>query len=413
MYPRLILFLYLLFSPLLALSQSETLDFSEQYDRIFQIRTVSNDTETKSSIGSGFQINSDGLIVTNYHVVSDYIAKPDELTIQYADQSGNTGVLELLDFDVISDLALLQHPEPNETYLSLSENMPSRGEVAYALGNPGDWGMVMVPGPTNGFVEHSYEKTILFSGSLNGGMSGGPALNRKGEVIGVNVASAGSQLSFLVPVEKLRALVNQKRKLEASDYYPDIAKQIAAWQRPRLQELIGTSWEEEPFFDKTLFGVIRHDFRCWNSSNSDSEHRTVDRTSKSCEAGDYVYIDDDLTTGEFEFSFSHRVSRKLNTMQFAHWHGMNMRADNNSAFEHSSNYICETDFLDAPPTDKASYTRIASCIRAYKKLPGLYDVLMTVLNHEGDVVVKSHLSIAGAEKDQIIALQRRFAEAVQ
>ena len=48
-------------------------DFSSQYERVFQIRVVSPDAGSKSAIGSGFQVTADGLLITNYHVVSDYI----------------------------------------------------------------------------------------------------------------------------------------------------------------------------------------------------------------------------------------------------------------------------------------------------------------------------------------------------
>jgi hypothetical protein len=394
-------------------AQSERIDFSEHYERIYQIRTVSNDTGTKSSIGSGFQVSANGLIITNYHVVSDYIATPDSLSIKYVDQGGLTGDLELLDFDVVSDIALLKHPHPADEYFTLSEAVPSRGEIAYALGNPGDWGIVLVPGPTNGYVEHSYEKTVLFSGSLNSGMSGGPALNRSGDVIGVNVANAGSQLSFLVPVHKVKMIIANNRQLDKADYYNEIANQITTWQRPRLQGLIDMPWKSESFFDREYFGEIRHDFQCWNSSNSDKTERTINKTHKSCEAGDSVYLSDSLTTGEIEYSFSHRTSKKLNSMQFALWHTVGMSADNSSDFESSTNYICESDYLKTPKSERTSYTRIVSCIRAYKKLQGLFDSQMMILNHRDSEVVKSYFSIAGAQKDQIMALKRKFVEALQ
>ena len=393
--------------------QSETIDFSDSYDRIYQIRTISNDTSTKSSIGSGFQVSADGLIITNYHVVSDYIAKPDIHALQYVDQSGATGMLELLDFDVVSDIALLRHPNPSSDFFTLSDSVPTRGEMAYALGNPGDWGMVMVPGPTNGYVEHSYKKTVLFSGSLNPGMSGGPSLNNRGEVVGVNVATVGSQLSFLVPAYQVNSIVGKNRKLDVDNYFTEIAAQLAAWQRPRLQELIDQPWKSVAFFDRQLPSEIRHDFQCWNSSNNDSPNRSINKTIKNCEAGDYVYLGSEHTTGEIVYSFSHRTSKKLNDMQFAVAQSVGMRGDNRSDFEFSTNYLCESDYLDQPDERSNSYTRIVSCVRAYKKLSGLFDSMMIILNHRDDVVVKAFLSIAGAEKDQILALKQKFAEAVQ
>jgi len=286
-------FLALLISKLClnpAYAQPGSIDFSKEYDRVFQIRTISNNADSKASIGSGFQVSADGLIITNYHVVSQYITSPDSFTVQYAAQDGSTGELELLDFDIISDLALLKHPDSSPQYFPLATITPERGAMSYALGNPGDWGMVMVPGPTNGYVEHMYEKQVLFSGSLNSGMSGGPSLNSDREIVGVNVATAGSQLSFLVPVEKVRKLLARNTKIEVEEYNAEIAKQITAWQRPRLQELIDMPWDKDQLFGRNLIGEIRKDFQCWGSSNDDKPERTIDYAGRSCSAGDSIYI---------------------------------------------------------------------------------------------------------------------------
>ena len=48
-----------------------------------------------------------------------------------------------------------------------------------------------------------------FAGSLNPGMGGGATLDNKEEVVGINVASAGNQVSFLVPVSDLQLLLNE------------------------------------------------------------------------------------------------------------------------------------------------------------------------------------------------------------
>lgn len=315
----------------------------------------------------------------------------------------------MLDFDIISDLAVLKHPKPTPDHLNLAEQVSSRGQMAYALGNPGDWGVIMVSGPTNGLVEHKYEDRILFSGSLNSGMSGGPSLNDNGKVIGVNVATAGSQLSFLVPVEKINALLSRRRQVQEESFEDEIARQIVAWQLPRIQDLLDSSWESQDFMGRELFGEIRKDFQCWGDTNEAKEERTVELVSKWCRAGDNIYISSDINTGQIRFSFTSLKPVKLNEMQFSRAQSLSMSADNQSNYENSTNYVCETDFINTQ-TDATGYHRVVTCIRAFKKIRGLYDSLLMSFRNTGKEVFKAHLSLSGLQKDQIQEMNWRFLE---
>jgi len=390
-------------------AQSNTVDFSDNYERIFQIRVVSKDAGGKSSIGSGFQLSADGLIVTNYHVVSDYVNSPDNAEIIYATHDGQTGRLTLLDFDIINDLAVLRHPNPSDDYFKLASRNPVKGEYAYALGNPGDWGIVMVPGPTNGLVEHSIEERILFSGSLNPGMSGGPSLNEAGDVIGVNVATAGSQLSFLVSIKNVERLLNKQRHLDTSSYQAEMAQQMKLWQQPRIQALIDSPWSVEDFNGRQLFGEIRKDIQCWGSTNESNTERTIARVRKSCRAGDEVYIAGHLNAGQIMFSFTEKESVKLNRFQFAKVQSDYMVEDNDSDYESSTNFMCETDFIHEA-NDSDGYSRIVSCVRAFKKWPGLYDSMLMVQTNKHGKLFETYLGVSAVERDQILALNKRFIE---
>jgi len=387
------------------------IDFSDQYERIYQIRVISPEAGSKSSIGSGFQVSADGLIVTNYHVVSQYVNAPEKHRIEYVADDRSKGTLQLLDFDVIADLAVLRHPKPAKDYFALDGKRLEKGEIAHALGNPGDWGIIMVSGATNGFVEHSYKDQVLFSGSLNAGMSGGPSLNDDGEVVGINVATAGSQLSFLVPAKKAVALLERSTQLEQANYQLEIARQIKAWQRPRMQELIDAEWPVEDFIGKPLFGEIRSDFQCWGNTNETQEDREVARVDKNCRAGDDIYLAYDLSAGQIVFHFHFREAITLNSSQFAQRQHTSLWADNTSSFDYSTNYACESDFIDTGKSEKG-YRRAISCVRAFKKLPGLYDSLLLLQHHESDKTFKAHISLSAIEKDQIKALHKRFIEAL-
>lgn len=385
-------------------------DFSEDYERIFQIRVVSTEAGGKSSIGSGFQVSADGLIITNYHVVSEFINAPEQYNIQFASQDNEQGPLQLVDFDVVSDLALLRHPDAGEKHFSFNNKPITKGEVAYALGNPGDWGIVMVPGPNNGLVEHSYEDRILFSGSLNPGMSGGPSLNRHGEVVGINVATAGSQLSFLVPARKAVELLHGRRELIEASYQDEITQQIKAWQAQRIQSLIDEPWATEDFKGRPLFSVIRKDFQCWGSTNEDNEFRHTARVSRQCSAGDDVYVDSDLNLGHIYFSYSQYQPINLNDFQFANSRGVHLKGRNRTAYEHSTNFQCDTDFVEGSNGSPEGFFRVITCVRAYKQLHGLYDSVILVQHNQTRQAFSAMLSLSGVEKGQIKALNRRFVE---
>jgi len=343
-------------------------------------------------------------------VVAEFVTSPELYEIQYATHDGRTGILELLDFDIVSDLAVLRHANANDEFFTLADSTLAKGETAYALGNPGDWGIVLVPGPSNGLVEHRYEDRVLFSGSLNPGMSGGPSLNKEGEVIGVNVATAGSQLSFLVPVPKDKRLLAREKALSPDNFEAEIATQIRVWQRPRIQELIDAKWENEDFQGRSVIGEIRKDFQCWGDTNETDKERTVEVAYKSCRAGDRVYIGSGVDAGQILYSFSRRKSIKLNPMQFVRQTTLHMGADNESDFENSTNYVCRTDFVEAGNYPQLGYSRVVTCLRAYKKYTGLFDSLLMVYTHTGEEILNSHLSLSAVSKQQIKALNARFVE---
>ncbi len=384
--------------------------FTDLYDLVYQIRVISPQATSKSSIGSGFQVSADGVLITNYHVVSGFVQSPDTHKIEYHSNTGQSGSLELLHFDVVNDLASLKLSEPSTRFFALSETPMVKGQEVFALGNPRDYGVTLVPGPNNGMVEHSYNDQVLFSGSLNPGMSGGPAVNSSGDVVGVNVATAGAALSFLVPVEKARILLRKPGKLEKTQYQSEIAKQIKQWQRPRIDHLLSIDWPTESFAGHSLFGEIRNDFQCWGGTNETNQQRSIEAVDKSCRAANYVYLAGNLDTGQINFSFRKETSLKLLPSQFAARNTNKMWADNRSNFDNSTNYECKSDFVDK---SQGAYTRLVTCVRAYKRLEDLFDSLLILEKISDSEALASHLSIAGAEQDQIVKLNRKFvAEAL-
>ncbi|MEM1229832.1 MAG: serine protease [Pseudomonadota bacterium] len=412
--------------PILAASAQLGMErFADQYGQIFQIRDVASSASSKSSIGSGFQVSADGLIVTNFHVVSSYVNAPDSRQLEYLDQQGNSGPLTLIDFDVINDLAVLRHPEPADAFFPLAQTTQRKGELIYALGNPHDFGITLVFGANNGMVEHSYDPQILFSGSLNPGMSGGPGLNEAGEVVGVNVATAGSQLSFLVPLAALEPLLAAGRELTPERYEAEITGQIKRWQQARYADLLARPWPRKSLGEHQVLSELRQDFQCWGNSNESDSDANVRSQRTSCTSGNSVYLNGRLNTGQIHYSFDNEIALDLSSYRFHRVVGNQaLSADNAAGKDDVTPYQCSSRFLEdtgAPlaelqplPLDgtSAGFIKASYCVRSYTRLTGLYDVLFLAERSEADRILTAHYTLAGVEQTTADAFARRFLGAL-
>lgn len=179
-----------------------------------------------TSMGSGFIISDDGLVVTNQHVVGN---NPTEIMISTLD--GSTYEAELMGSDELTDIALLkiQSDEPFP-FIEFSDSDDVRvGEWAIALGNPFGLfedgqptvtvGVVSAknrdfrPDPSNPRV---YIDMIQTDASINMGNSGGPLLNSEGDVIGINtfIYTGGTGggfvgLGFAIPSNRIDRIISQ------------------------------------------------------------------------------------------------------------------------------------------------------------------------------------------------------------
>jgi serine protease Do len=163
--------------------------------------------------GSGFIIDRDGHILTNYHVIEH----AERITVTLADGRAFRG--EVVGTDPAIDVALLKiaggHDLP-EAALGNSDELRV-GEWVCAIGNP----LGYVHSVTVGVVsfigrklfDASLDDYIQTDAAINLGNSGGPLINSRGEVIGINSAlsSRTSSIGFAVPINQARAILPQLR----------------------------------------------------------------------------------------------------------------------------------------------------------------------------------------------------------
>ncbi len=86
--------------------------------RLLQVRTLLRDQDSQASVGSGSLVGPDGLILTNYHVVSQVALEPQRYRLNYQTVDGAKGALQLIAFDVVHDLALVRMAKPPATVAS-------------------------------------------------------------------------------------------------------------------------------------------------------------------------------------------------------------------------------------------------------------------------------------------------------
>ncbi len=393
--------------------------------RLLQVRTLVAAAGRQSTIGSGFLVAADGLAITNYHVVSQFALEPTTYRLEYIAADGSHGALTLLAIDLANDLAVVRLDRQGQPFFAfddraLAGNL-SKGERLYSMGNPLDLGFTIVEGTYNGPVERSYNERIHFSGALNPGMSGGPAVTTDGRVVGINVAkqSGGELVSFLVPARFAAALLGRAQAgglTTPKEVRAEIGRQLTVWQAG-LYQAVG-----EQGFRPTAVGPYQAAesgapwFTCWAQTNADAVPKpraTVNTTS--CYSDTRLFIASDLNTGLISLAHSYYRSVDLNQFQFAAFLSQQNPA---SGFGWNQKWNtpqrCHEDFFATASASGHPPLRVVWCARAYRAFEGLYDVSVTAITQDqGREALVSRLTLQGVAYDNAVTLAKRFLETVQ
>jgi len=164
--------------------------------------------------GSGFIIDHDGHVLTNYHVIAD--ARQVEVTLHNRKKYRAT----IVGTDRSHDLAVIQIKVPELTPMVLGDSKNLQvGQKVYAIGNPFGLAGTLTSGIVSSIrsVQEpngiNIDEAIQTDAAINPGNSGGPLLNSHGEVIGINtmIASSVGQnagIGFAIPINTAKAVLN-------------------------------------------------------------------------------------------------------------------------------------------------------------------------------------------------------------
>jgi S1-C subfamily serine protease len=391
--------------------------------RLVQVRTLLRAQDSQASVGSGFLVTDEGHLITNYHVVSDVALQPQPHRLVYSTADGRHGALQLLAVDVVHDLALLRLVEPKALAgrgafeFRPAERPPARGERIFALGNPLDVGFAVVEGAYNGLTERSFVPTVFFGGSLSAGMSGGPALDDQGRVMGVNVATRrdGEQVSFLVPGAAAQALLQRGRDAApvTEPLYGEIARQLTAHQQRLVDSFLGLPWRTAGHGRYAIPVPQETYMRCWGSTTP-AGAKGLEFERSDCAMDSRVFVSHVLVTGHVVVRHEAYDGRRLGALRFAQRHSASFQ---NESFGNKTTQwtapVCHEGEVarQAGTADGAPPLRTVMCLRAYRKLPGLYDVsvLVATLDHP-TLGVQGRFDARGVSFDNALRLATHYLD---
>ena len=377
---------------------------------LYQIQVINRETGKKSSIGSGFIFDRPNRLATNYHVVSTFIEKPDSYQLRYLAADGSEGPLRLIAVDAVHDLALVEADENLGAPLAVGDP-PAKGAGLFAMGNPLDLGLTIAAGTNGGVLSQTDESRILFSGSLNPGMSGGPTFDDEGVVVGVNVSTARNDISFVVPTRYLGKLTVAEAP-SPDLLLTDIGQQIRDYQVGYLDRIAAAPWPATTLRHMQIPGAISSTIRCWDASSKPKPELLYQRFSISCKNENDIYLTDKLEVGKIIYEYLWIESEQLEPLRFYRlYHALNnSQFSSRAGKDDVSRFRCDTRFVDVNGLD----LKATVCVRNYKKYPGLSDILFTAaLIGKNDTGFIFNLDLSGTDFSAANRLIVRFLEEIR
>jgi len=173
-----------------------------------------NDKEGKQiTTGTGFIIDKNGIIATNYHVISKWLEALENILFIKMENGAYFPIEELLASDEENDIAIFKVEGKELPTVKLAKDYePKQGEGVIVIGSP----IGLETTVSDGIISNIRGKSglIQITAPISPGSSGSPIFNSKGEIIGVAtfLIQGGQNLNFAIPVKYVATLLNESKK---------------------------------------------------------------------------------------------------------------------------------------------------------------------------------------------------------
>jgi len=253
--------------------------------------------------------------------------------------------------------------------------------------------------------------TVFFGGSLSPGMSGGPALDEAGRLVGVNVATriGGEQVSLVVPAEFAQALLARGRDAApiTQPVYPELTRQLMGYESALTEKFIAQPWRAAGHARYKIPVPQEQFMRCWGSGSRATD-KGLQFERSDCQMDTSVFISDSLQLGSLSVRHEAYDGSRIGPLRFAQRHSASF-ANEGFGIDNAASTAprCHERTVESAGLP----LRAVVCLSAYKKLPGLYrlGVLVATLD-QASSGAQGRFDASGVSFDNAMRLTQHYLD---
>lgn len=376
---------------------------------VVTIRTIAQGQDEPRVVGTGFMVDRAGRVVTSYHVVSTAARQPKAYRLELTFANGHKGGARIVGFDLVDDLALLQLDEPDISLArpirlpTAAQGLPHGGASLIAVGDAAGMGVIATVGHYSGRVDQAGFDRLHYTGTLNSGMSGGPTVDVRGVLVGVNASfrRGAQQMGFLVPAERVRALLARATSLHGRSMpasTDEILRQLGAFHQTLIRDA-GTTLPSRSYGPYAAPDFAPGRLKCSPIGGVPDDGPQLPAATvegRDCRLVSAIEVEDGLEMGYLEYSHRYLRAGSLNSWRF---HSLADSLRRNLPTMDDYKVMAQPHCLSQTTRagkERALPVHLTFCIQAYREFAGLYDVTVRVLTRDrAREALLSHLRLFG------------------